>query len=180
VNWETVAITVATSMFASGGVLFLAYKFWFQRRLEVHKLSLQNNGKLFELELKALEEFSKVTQVILDSDLNIKKPLSEQEVFIIKSYANEEELSEFIKTYSHLMSNKFNKKLTSLMALYCELQEETKSYILKNKSYEDGKYYVYDKLPVSSLEKAALCRIQTLKAYEIFKSEVYERAGRKT
>jgi hypothetical protein len=52
-NWET----VATSMLTSGGILFAAYKIWFQRRLEDHKLSLQNNGKLFELELKALEEF---------------------------------------------------------------------------------------------------------------------------
>ena len=47
-NWET----VATSMLTSGGILFAAYKIWFQRRLEDHKLSLQNNGKLFLLFLE--------------------------------------------------------------------------------------------------------------------------------
>ncbi|WP_319557346.1 hypothetical protein [Thiomicrorhabdus sp.] len=175
-NWET----VATSMLTSGGILFAAYKIWFQRRLEDHKLSLQNNGKLFELELKALEEFSQITQEILDSDLGIKIQLSEQEVFIIKSYKNEQKLSEFIKRYSHLISNKLNEKLTSLVALYRELQEETKSYISPNTSYGGGKYSAYNNLPASSIEKAGLCRVKTLKAYESFKSEVYKRAGRKT
>lgn len=175
-NWET----VATSMLTSGGILFAAYKIWFQRRLEDHKLSLQNNGKLFELELKALEEFSHITQDILDSNLGIRAPLSEQEVFIIKVYENEQKLSEFIKKYSHIVSNKLNEKLTSLMVLYRELQKETENYRSPNTTYGGGKYNAYDNLPASSIEKSGLCRTKTLSTYEAFKSEVYKRAGRKT
>ena len=94
-NWET----VATSMLTSGGILFAAYKIWFQRRLEDHKLSLQNNGKLFELELKALEEFGGITQEILRGDLGVATQLSAQEIFIIKAYENEKVLNTFVKNH---------------------------------------------------------------------------------
>ena len=80
-NWET----VATSMLTSGGILFAAYKIWFQRRLEDHKFALQNNGKLFEIEIKILEEFGRLVQNVIDTDLGIKAVISEDQILIMKS-----------------------------------------------------------------------------------------------
>ncbi|WP_295510108.1 hypothetical protein [uncultured Pseudoalteromonas sp.] len=93
--------TVATSIPASGGILFGAYKIWFQRRLEDHKLALHKNAKLFEYEFKALQELGFISQAILRSDLDVAKHLSDEEVFIIKAYENEETLKKFFSDQVH-------------------------------------------------------------------------------
>ncbi|WP_157953716.1 hypothetical protein [Oceanimonas marisflavi] len=100
-NWET----VATSMLTSGGILFGAYKIWFQRRLEDHKLALQNNAKLFELELKALQEFGVISQDVLRSDLGVAKHLSDEEVFIVKACENGGTLEKFFQQSTHAMND---------------------------------------------------------------------------
>ncbi|MEI8623876.1 hypothetical protein P4S67_05245 [Pseudoalteromonas sp. B137] len=173
-NWET----VGTSMLTSGGILFAAYKIWFQRRLEDHKLSLQNNGKLFELELKTLEEFGGITQEILRGDLGDAKQLSAQEVFIIKANENEEQLNTFFKNSSHVMGSKIITKFDLLIENYKNLQNQTKEYRSSNTTYGGGRYNVYNDLPQALLDTAELYRVETQKVYESFKTDVYKRAGR--
>lgn len=173
-NWET----VATSMLTSGGILFAAYKIWFQRRLEDHKLALQNNGKLFELELKTLEEFGGITQEILRGDLGVAKHLSAQEVFIIKAYENEEQLNTFFKNSSHIMNSKIISKFDSLIEKYKNLQNQTKEYRSPNTGYGGGRYNAYNDLPQELLDTSELCRVETQNLYESFKADVFKRAGR--
>lgn len=173
-NWET----VATSMLTSGGILFAAYKLWFQRRLEDHKLSLQNNGKLFELELKTLEEFGCITQEILRGDLSVAKQLSQQEVFIIKAYEHEYVLNTFLKKSSHIMSSQIITKFDSLIERYKNIQHVTKDYRSHNTGYGGGRYNAYNDLPQSLLDKAESYRTETQNFYESFKADVFKRAGR--
>jgi hypothetical protein len=165
-------------MLTSGGILFAAYKIWFQRRLEDHKLTLQNNGKLFELELKVLKEFGGITQEIIRGDLGVAKQLSAQEVFIIKAFENEETLNTFFKESSHVMSATIIKKFDALIQYYKNLQEQTKSYRSSNTGYGGGKYNAYDNLPQELLDKAESYRTETLNVYESFKADVFKRAGR--
>ncbi|AVZ86526.1 hypothetical protein [Acinetobacter sp. WCHA45] len=173
-NWET----VATSMLTSGGILFAAYKIWFQRRLEDHKFSLQNNGKLFELELKALEEFGGITQEILRGDLGVATPLSAQEIFIIKAYENEKVLNTFVKKSSHIVSSEIITKFDSLIENYKKLQSQTKDYRSHNTGYGGGRYNAYNNLPQELLDIAESYRIETQNVYESFKADVFKRAGR--
>ena len=173
-NWET----VATSMLTSGGILFAAYKIWFQRRLEDHKLSLQNNGKLFELELKALEEFGGIPQEILRGDLGVATQLSAQEIFIIKAYENEKVLNTFVKKSSHIVSSKIITKFDSLIENYKKLQSQTKDYRSPHTGYGGGRYNAYNNLPQELLDIAESYRIETQNVYESFKADVFKRAGR--
>ncbi|EKO3411808.1 hypothetical protein K7V76_001127 [Vibrio fluvialis] len=173
-NWET----VATSMLTSGGILFGAYKFWFQRRLEDHKLALQNNGKLFELELKTLQEFGVISQDILRSDLGVAKHLSDEEVFIIKAYENEENLERFFQQSTHAMNDTVINLFEKLITSYKDLQDKSKPYQSKNTTYCMGKYSCYDNLPPNVIEFAKDCREQTKRAYKTYKQEVFKKAGR--
>ena len=173
-NWET----VATSMLTSGGILFGAYKIWFQRRLEDHKLALQNNAKLFELELKALQEFGVISQDILRSDLGVAKHLSNEEVFIIKAYENEETLEKFLQQSTHVMNGTVISSFEKLISSYKELQKKSKPYQSKNTTYSMGRYSCYDEVPPKIIEFAKDCREQTEKVYKTYKQEVFKKAGR--
>ena len=173
-NWET----VATSMLTSGGILFAAYKIWFQRRLEDHKLSLQNNGKLFEIEIKGLEEFGKIIQESLNTDLGIPAKLPETEVFIMKSYENHANLKGFITQNSHTLSKDLTNRISSLLKTLSELQKSSKLFASPNSSYCGGRYNCYNKLPELLLAQSGRARSKTIEAYEAFKAEIYSRAGR--
>ena len=162
-NWET----VATSMLTSGGILFAAYKIWFQRRLEDHKLSLQNNGKLFE-----------IIQESLNTDLGIPAKLPETEVFIMKSYENHANLKGFITQNSHTLSKDLTNRISSLLKTLSELQKSSKLFASPNSSYCGGRYNCYNKLPELLLAQSSRARSKTIEAYEAFKAEIYSRAGR--
>lgn len=125
VDWGT----VSTSLLTSGGVLFAAYKLWFQRRLEDHKSQLQNNAKLFDMEMEVLNEFGKINQTIQNASIGIRAVLSNEELFIIKLTENISTMKKFREENSHLLSGTQMNLINNLIANYSKIQSEAKPFV---------------------------------------------------
>jgi len=174
VDWGT----VSTSLLTSGGVLFAAYKLWFQRRLEDHKSQLQNNTKLFDMEMEVLSEFGKINQTIQNPSIGIRKVLSSEELFIIKLTENISTMKKFRDQSSHLLSDTQMKSINNLIANYLIIQSEAKPFISSNSSYGGGKYPAYNNLSEELLSEATTQIEATQSIFIQMQKDILRMAGR--
>ncbi|WP_019896068.1 hypothetical protein [Hydrogenovibrio halophilus] len=73
-----------TSLISSLGAVFAVYKLWFQRRLEDYKRKLENNSKLFEIEIELLKEVSVINIKAQNPQINIRVQPPVYEAFASK------------------------------------------------------------------------------------------------
>lgn len=174
VDWGT----VSTSLLTSGGVLFAAYKLWFQRRLEDHKMKLENNSKLFEIEIEMLKELSEFNSSVQTSSLDIRKKLAIPEAFASKHHEYLDALKSFRKKYAFILSTKKLKSLNQLiesMNTYSENIAQNKS---SNTTYCARRYPVYDDLS-DGQNKSANEIIQSVNTFfENLQKDIFSLAGR--
>ncbi|MDD2357353.1 MAG: hypothetical protein PHX13_05515 [Thiovulaceae bacterium] len=174
VDWGT----VSTSLLTSGGVLFAAYKLWFQRRLEDHKSQLQNNTKLFDMEMEVLNEFGKINQTIQNASIGIRAVLSNEELFIIKLTENISTMKKFRDKNSHLLSDTQMKSINNLIDNYSKILSEAKPFMSSSSSYCEGQYPAYDNLPEALLSKAITQVEATQSIFIQMQKDIFKMAGR--
>jgi len=170
--------TVSTSLLTSGGVLFAAYKLWFQRRLEDHKYKLQNNAKLFEIEMDFLKELAELNQSIQNGGLGIQSELDNKEVFIIKLTEKTREVNDFINRSSHIISSAQLTEFKKLLSGYKNLDTKTEQFKSPNTGYCQGRYSAYNDLPEAILQEAQHLIDKTDSLFQKIKSSIFEGAGR--
>lgn len=174
INWGT----VSTSLVTSGGILFAAYKLWFQRRLEDHKCKLQNNTKLFELELECLSSLGKINQEIQFSTVGFTKESPSGEIFLTQSSFHAKTLQQFVALNSHMLDSTTTSKISDLIGRISNLVDEACPYESKNKSRNGGIYPCFENLPELLEQKAQNLKIEIHKTFEEYKNIVFSRAGR--
>lgn len=170
--------TVSTSLLASGGVLFAAYKLWFQRRLEDHKYKLQNNAKLFEIEMDLLKELAELNQSIQNGNLEIRSQPDNKEVFIIKLTEKSRELNDFINRNSHIISTDQLTEFKNLLSGYKDLSAKTEQFKCPNTGYCQGRYSAYNDLPEAILLESQQLLDKTDNLFQIIRNSIFEGAGR--
>jgi hypothetical protein len=174
IDWAT----VSTSMLTSGGVLLAAYKLWFQKRLEDHKRKLDNNSKLFDIEIDLLKEVSILNTKTQASSLGIKIDLPITEVFASKHHELIKEFKSLHEKYSFILSTPSRKAFETIIQ---NLEGYTKliaPYASTNSSYGGGRFLVYTDLPNEAHSEAS----KLIKEIETFfltlQEKIFDAAGR--
>lgn len=170
--------TVSTSLLTSGGVLFAAYKLWFQRRLEDHKYKLQNNAKLFEIEMDFLKELAELNQSIQNGILGIRSEPNNKEIFIIKLAEKTTEINNLINRSSHIISSVQLKEFKSLLSEYRGLSAKAEQFKSPNTGYCQGRYAAYNDLPEAVLLEAQNLIDKTDSLFKNIKNSIFKGAGR--
>ena len=170
--------TVSTSLLTSGGVLFAAYKLWFQRRLEDHKYKLQNNAKLFEIEITFLKELAELNQSIQNGSLGIRYEPDNKEVFIIKLTEKTREINDFINRSSHVITSVQLAEFNELLSGYKDLGAKSEQFKSPNTGYCQGRYSAYNDLPEAILQEAQQLIEKTDSLFQEIKRSIFEGAGR--
>lgn len=170
--------TVSTSLLTSGGVLFAAYKLWFQRRLEDHKYKLQNNAKLFEIEMDFLKQLAELNQSIQNGSLGIRTQPDNKEIFIIKLTEKTKEINDFMNRSSHIISSSQITEFKNILSSYKALDAKTEQFKSLKIFYCQGRYSAYNNLSEAVLEEAQELIEKTDSLFRKIKSSIFEGAGR--
>jgi hypothetical protein len=170
--------TVSTSLLTSGGVLFAAYKLWFQRRLEDHKYKLQNNAKLFEIEMDFLKELAVLNQSIQNGNLGIRPEPDNKEIFIIKLTEKTTEINDFINRSSHIISSVQLTEFKNLLSDYRDFNAKAEQFKSPNTGYCQGRYSAYNDLPEAVLLEAQNLIDKTDSLFKNIKNSIFKGAGR--
>lgn len=111
IDWTT----VSTSLLTSGGAFFAIYKLWFQRRLEDHKRKLENNSKIFEIELELLKNVGVINSKAQKSQLNILVQPPLYKAFASKHFEYIDELRRINENYAFILAPELRQKLQQLI-----------------------------------------------------------------
>ena len=170
--------TVSTSMLTSGGVLFAAYKLWFQKRLEDHKSLLKNSVLLFDMEMGMLIKLAKINQEIQKNSIDIRAELPNEEIFIMRLPENIKSLQVFIDNNSHLLIDTQIKSMNLLISKYKQLQSDSNQFKSPNTSYGGGQYSAYENLSteINDMSKQQLLSTNTF--YTSVRNNILKMAGR--
>lgn len=171
--------TVSTSMLSSGGVLFAAYKIWFERRLEDHKHNLQNDAKLFEIEIAALETLSLLVIRINKSKLEgVDAEFTLGTRFLMAGGGFLDDFSSWVEKNSFLLSEKICNNASILLIDWQCLMADAIPYVETNRSWGGSHYRSYKNLPDDILERSVAVNASCSELYLKFRKEIYRRAGR--
>jgi hypothetical protein len=174
IDWAT----VSTSLLTSGGAVFAVYKLWFQRRLEDHKRKLENNSKLFEIELELLKEVGVINIKAQKSHLNIPTQPPLYEAFASKHFEFIGDLSRVNENYAFVLTPTLRQKLQNLIGKlesYSDTVEPCKS---RNTTYEKGKYCVYGKFSEEQIQGTKLVMEEIDAFFHLLQHQVFKDAGR--
>ena len=170
--------TVSTSIITSGGVLFAAYKLWFQKRLEDHKSLLKNSVKLFEMEMDMLSQLAKINQVIQKNSIDIKAKFPNEEIFIMRLPENIQSLQAFIDENSHLLIDTQIESMNLLVSKYKQLQLDSNKFKSTSSSYGNGLYIAYENLSTDITDRSKEQLLCTNKFYISVRNNILKMAGR--
>ena len=174
IDWAT----VSTSMVTSGGVLFAAYQLWFQKRLEDHKRKLDNNSKLFDIEIDFLKEVSILNTKAQASSLGIEIKLPITEVFTSKHHELIKEFKSLHEKYSFILTTPSKKAFEALIQNLDNYASLISPYASPNSSYGGGRFFAYTNLP----EEAHIEASKLMKEIEDFfltlQKNIFNLAGR--
>ncbi|HAS6186026.1 TPA: hypothetical protein I7160_22050 [Vibrio vulnificus] len=174
IDWAT----VSTSLLTSGGAVFAVYKLWFQRRLEDHKRKLENNSKLFEIELELLKDVGVLNSNAQKSQLNIRVQPILHEAFASKHFEYIDELKRINENYAFILAPELRQKLQKLIAkleAYTNVVESCKS---PNTTYEMGKYCVYESFSDEQIQKTTSIMSDVDSFFLHLQRKVFKAAGR--
>ena len=170
--------TVSTSLVTSGGVLFAAYKLWFQRRLEDHKRKLDNNSKLFDIEIDLLRDVSALNAQVQSSKLNIRKELPITEAFISRHHEYMGTLSSLYEKYAFVLSCCLRKEFEAVIKKLEKYAKLVAPYESNNRSYGGGRFPAYESLPNEVLDEASNLMKEIDDFFLDLQKRVFDSAGR--
>ncbi|HAS6475680.1 TPA: hypothetical protein GRR63_23460 [Vibrio parahaemolyticus] len=171
-------VTVSTSLLTSGGAVFAVYKLWFQRRLEDHKRNLENNSKLFEIEIELLKELGILNVKAQKSVLNIRVQPPAHEAFASKHLEYIDDLNDILEKYSFVLAREHHLKLEKLLETlnsYSSIIEDT---VEENRSFEGGKYCVYRNFNEEQVKSSIHAKQEIEKFFRSMQKHIFTSAGR--
>ncbi|MEZ9144319.1 hypothetical protein AB4138_07785 [Vibrio sp. 10N.286.52.C3] len=174
IDWAT----VSTSLLTSGGAVLAVYKFWFQRRLEDHKRKLENNSKLFEIELELLKEVGVINIKAQKSQLNIPAQPPLHEAFASKHCEYIGDLSGVNESYAFVLTPTLRQKLQKLIGKLESYSDTIDSCKSRNTAYERGKYCVYENFSEEQIRETKLVMKEIDAFFQLLQRQVFKSAGR--
>lgn len=176
INWETVVTSMISSLITTGGLFAIFIK----KDIENHKFKLQNNGKIFDLELISLNELSKIIIDVKREKLeNVTTTFTSEVIFLMKLPYIIDDLNKWLVDYSYALPNEIYNQAMTLVSKLEKILDETSSFVESGSSWGMGKYKSYKELDERHTDKLKSRLNSVVLLGNLYHKSIMESAGRK-